>query len=226
MDELTLKGERYISSKRAAEMTGYTKDYVGQLCRAEKIDARLVGRNWYVNERSIFAHKKRGNVETSGNPASSGDRYSLLDEPVRYVTGSEIESPYYKKDPRPLIPTPMKPGRGREQESESASEQKADSPQKEHLEIPVKVAPKPEPTTVRHVPAFALQRSRQVSTPASTERVQEKRQSFLHALAIIVIVIGTISIFATLLVFEGAGQYERDVSGAAIYSSSVRMGDL
>lgn len=57
MHELLLDGKRYISSKRASEIATYSKDYVGQLCRAGKLDCRLVGRTWYVNERSIYSHK-------------------------------------------------------------------------------------------------------------------------------------------------------------------------
>jgi hypothetical protein len=50
MDELTLDDKAYLSSKRAAQVTGYAKDYVGQLCREGRVEARLVGRNWYVLE--------------------------------------------------------------------------------------------------------------------------------------------------------------------------------
>jgi hypothetical protein len=57
MTELTLDGKIYVSSKRAAEMTGYAKDYVGQLCREGRVDARLVGRNWYVLKSAIEDHR-------------------------------------------------------------------------------------------------------------------------------------------------------------------------
>lgn len=57
MDELTLDGETYVSTKRAAKITGYAKDYVGQLCREGRVNARLVGRNWYVLESSIKEHR-------------------------------------------------------------------------------------------------------------------------------------------------------------------------
>lgn len=57
MDELTLDNKKYLSSKQAAKVTGYAKDYVGQLCREGRIDARLVGRNWYVLESSILEHR-------------------------------------------------------------------------------------------------------------------------------------------------------------------------
>jgi hypothetical protein len=57
MEEITLDDKTYVSSKRAAKITGYAKDYVGQLCREGKVEARLVGRNWYVLESSIREHR-------------------------------------------------------------------------------------------------------------------------------------------------------------------------
>ncbi len=57
MDEITIEGKVYISSKQAAKITGYAKDYVGQLCREGRVDARHIGRNWYVLEDSIREHR-------------------------------------------------------------------------------------------------------------------------------------------------------------------------
>ena len=57
MDEITIDDKIYISSKRAAGITGYAKDYVGQLCREGRVEARLIGRSWYVLEDSIRKHR-------------------------------------------------------------------------------------------------------------------------------------------------------------------------
>ena len=57
MDELTIENQKYLSSKKSAKLTGYAKDYVGQLCREGRVEARLVGRNWYVLESSIMEHR-------------------------------------------------------------------------------------------------------------------------------------------------------------------------
>ena len=66
MNELTLDGKTYVSSKRAAEITGYAKDYIGQMCREGRVEARLVGRSWYVLESSLREHRfgKGGDTET------------------------------------------------------------------------------------------------------------------------------------------------------------------
>ncbi|MBU2220410.1 helix-turn-helix domain-containing protein, partial [Patescibacteria group bacterium] len=57
MEEITIEDKIYISSKQAAKITGYAKDYVGQLCREGRVEARLVGRSWYVLEDSIKEHR-------------------------------------------------------------------------------------------------------------------------------------------------------------------------
>lgn len=57
MDEITIGEKTYISSKQAAKITGYAKDYVGQLCREGRVEARLVGRNWYVLDTAIREHR-------------------------------------------------------------------------------------------------------------------------------------------------------------------------
>ena len=57
MNELIIQGKKYISSKHAAELTGYAKDYIGQLCREGYVEATMVGRSWYVLETSIMAHR-------------------------------------------------------------------------------------------------------------------------------------------------------------------------
>ncbi|MEK7157045.1 MAG: helix-turn-helix domain-containing protein [Patescibacteria group bacterium] len=57
MDEILIEEKKYVSSKQAAKMTGYAKDYIGQLCREGRVPARLVGRSWYVLESAIQDHR-------------------------------------------------------------------------------------------------------------------------------------------------------------------------
>jgi len=57
MNTIEIKGIEYVKASVIAENFGYTTDYVGQLCRGEKVDATLVGRTWYVNPDSIHDHK-------------------------------------------------------------------------------------------------------------------------------------------------------------------------
>jgi hypothetical protein len=58
MNSISIDGKSYSKATDIARELGYTADYVGQLCRARKVDAQLVGRSWYVSEESIRNHKK------------------------------------------------------------------------------------------------------------------------------------------------------------------------
>jgi len=52
-NELNFNNKKFLSSKRAGEIAGYTNDYVARLCRNGKIKGRMVGRTWYVEEESF-----------------------------------------------------------------------------------------------------------------------------------------------------------------------------
>jgi hypothetical protein len=54
---LLINGKEYVPSKEASKLSGYASDYVGQLCRAGKLDCTMVGRSWYVSRDSILKHK-------------------------------------------------------------------------------------------------------------------------------------------------------------------------
>ncbi len=56
-DTLILEGKTYISARRASKVISYAQDYIGQLCRAGKLDCRMVGRSWFVTEASLIAHR-------------------------------------------------------------------------------------------------------------------------------------------------------------------------
>lgn len=57
-DSIILQGKTYISARRAAKKINYAQDYVGQLCRAGKLDCTMIGRSWFVTEESLFAHRE------------------------------------------------------------------------------------------------------------------------------------------------------------------------
>ena len=51
-------GKQFISAARAAEMTRYNQDYVGQLARSGQILSRQIGNRWYIEQEGILKHKK------------------------------------------------------------------------------------------------------------------------------------------------------------------------
>lgn len=97
MDEILIEGKKYVSSKQATKLTGYAKDYIGQLCREGRVSARLVGRSWYVLETAIMDHRfgKKGDaaqtMEALPQTPSAKPIFSSAWEAPRYET-SETES--------------------------------------------------------------------------------------------------------------------------------------
>lgn len=86
-DSLAIDGKMYISSRRASEIAGYSKDYVGQLCRSGKLECRMVGRLWYVGEESLRKHQAetiKAN-QTSFRPA--GFVLAPLPQVARFAAG-------------------------------------------------------------------------------------------------------------------------------------------
>ncbi len=79
MVEVKIKQEgiNLISSTRAAQLSGYSQDYVGQLCRNGSIDCRRVLGEWRVNLESLLAYKKRFNPDFK--PAKSIEEVSNTD---------------------------------------------------------------------------------------------------------------------------------------------------
>ncbi|MDO8522878.1 MAG: hypothetical protein Q7S12_01150, partial [bacterium] len=78
MHEIFFDQEKYISVKKAASLTGYADDYIGQLCRLNKIKCRMVGHNWYVSESSILSYQKGiSYVEEPDENKISEKRYAL-----------------------------------------------------------------------------------------------------------------------------------------------------
>ncbi len=52
-DEIVIDGAVYLSASRAREISGYTSDYIGQMCREGRVEARRMGKSWFL-ERSSF----------------------------------------------------------------------------------------------------------------------------------------------------------------------------
>lgn len=95
MEELIIADQKYISSKRASEITGYAKDYIGQLCREGRVEARLIGRSWYVRDAAIKDHRfGLENAPTEVDTVKTmGD--STEDEPasLKYIADEAPEAP-------------------------------------------------------------------------------------------------------------------------------------
>ncbi|MDQ1299453.1 MAG: hypothetical protein QG636_121 [Patescibacteria group bacterium] len=108
MDEITIGDKTYVSSKQAAKITGYAKDYVGQLCREGRVEARLVGRNWYVLDSAIREHRfgKEDEVELVVKQEHAvTDRASTWQKP-QYVAETPVLVPEFSNKATETVGSP------------------------------------------------------------------------------------------------------------------------
>ena len=102
-----MAGKLYISSKRASEMSGYAKDYIGQLVRGGKLEAVRVGRAWFVLETSLKSHMGASVADTvlSENASPALPRRDVISK--LYHPGTILntwEQIKYHQDDSPIIP--------------------------------------------------------------------------------------------------------------------------
>ena len=92
-DNLILEDKIYISAKRVQELFGYTSDYVGQLCRSGKLECKMIGRSWFVTEKSIIDHRSNVNEilksKIKEKRKSSQKLYRTFNAPVSEAPVSE-----------------------------------------------------------------------------------------------------------------------------------------
>ena len=101
---VALDGKQYISAHRAAKVSGYSQDYIGQLARSAKINSRQVGNRWYVEQESLLAHKHEKDSLLASVQASS---VGIQKETV-YLKAKKDDEPLlsYFSDDKDLVPYP------------------------------------------------------------------------------------------------------------------------
>lgn len=91
-DQINLDGKEYTSSKRAAQLSGYTQDYVGQLARSAQIDAQRVNGLWYVFMDSLLGYKKTAEEYKPIPPMRKDDTQSTSDSIVTFEGRDYVSS--------------------------------------------------------------------------------------------------------------------------------------
>jgi hypothetical protein len=89
MKTVTVDGTIYTKAKDVADTFGYTSDYLGQLCRANKIDCQLVGRSWYVSIDSVEVHKQ--SKHPSASVSLSYSEFNTLELSANKDIASAVE---------------------------------------------------------------------------------------------------------------------------------------
>ena len=136
---ISLDGKDYISASRAAEMTGYHQDYVGQLAREGKVLSRQIGNRWYVERTGVVTHKKEkdrllGAVQAEAvGITRSAQRPSIRDESGPYFT--------YTNDTDDLLPLSSSPPDFSQAPEEPGTSLKGNAEQTPAIEnkIPIRV---------------------------------------------------------------------------------------
>ncbi len=110
-------GEEYIPTQKAAEITGYTQDYVGQLARGGEIAARKVGRRWYVGKAALLQHRTQkdsmlravqsdaSGVESSDDAKGTSTENGSAARKVRINLNFDIK--YLNEHGKPLLPSSL-----------------------------------------------------------------------------------------------------------------------
>ncbi len=98
-DVLVQNGKQFISSKVAAVRYGFTRDYIGQLCRGNKVSSQLIGRTWYVHEVSLKKYiAKTDELRRDGYRASK-----LITETPAQAGVPTLETPVIDETSKPKI---------------------------------------------------------------------------------------------------------------------------
>jgi len=215
---ISLDGKDYISAPRAAEITGYHQDYVGQLARTGKILSRQVGNRWYVERSGITAHKKEKDALLAAVQAEavgivrvdSSDTHTLPQEPFFTYT-NESSAPF------PLSSKVQEAG----EHNFSIQEESVETEHK----VPIRVMESNSSTVVRKVPAPEVARG---VPQAHMNRWSTlfTRLGLVSATIVVVVSVGYISFQKKDVLYALIG---KDAAPAlAVEASGVfsRMGDL
>lgn len=106
---VSFDGNGYISAARAAEITSYTQDYVGQLARSGAIDSRQIDGRWFIHKEDILRHKREKDEMLAAVQASSvgikRNTEPLVPENLVKSTLSDHDSYFvYSRDLKALLP--------------------------------------------------------------------------------------------------------------------------
>ena len=96
MEVITFDGKEYVKASVLAARFRYTPDYLGQLCRGKKVDARLVGRAWYINVESLNTHKDTRYKPLPKDETATTIRVNKTPAGPHYTTRIDVE-PILKK---------------------------------------------------------------------------------------------------------------------------------
>lgn len=107
--DLSFDGKVFISVNRASELTGYTQDYLGQLCRGGRVPSKMIGRTWYIDHDAVMAHKqnpKSRKAKIAQKPELKAVKNDILQDFLSFQEKLNYISPFkFEKDTSPILPS-------------------------------------------------------------------------------------------------------------------------
>lgn len=79
-----------LTSKEAAAFSGYSPDYVDQLCREGKVECRMIRDTWYIRKQSLLAHKNSAENATS-KPSENITRTKIVSGVVSSASTKSVK---------------------------------------------------------------------------------------------------------------------------------------
>lgn len=89
---IQIDGKEYITSNQASKLTGYSRDYIGQLVRKGKIVGMVMDRIMFISKESLDAYK----VVYGNNIGSKVQEKTLRDE-ISSNIRAELDKKYQRK---------------------------------------------------------------------------------------------------------------------------------
>ncbi len=138
---VSFDGRDYVSAQRAAKLTGYNQDYVGQLARTEKILSRQIGNRWFVDREGIVEHKRYNDSLLAAVQAESvGLAKNTPDTKQESGEATELHFNYFEEEVQPTPElTTQEPSEEEVEDSVITEDSSASEEADITTEIPIRV---------------------------------------------------------------------------------------
>jgi hypothetical protein len=102
---VVIAGKKYITTVRAAQMSSYAQDYIGQLVRAKKVDSVNMRGRWYVHLDSLLSYIQAQENNALQNTIAKTGFVTPSPSLKRQVPVSHQSPLRYEQDTSDLFPT-------------------------------------------------------------------------------------------------------------------------
>lgn len=76
--EIILEGKKFLSLKKSTELSNYHSDYLGRLARSGKLEGRLVGLKWFIEEKALNKFIAAKNILPARQQGGSDSRPEII----------------------------------------------------------------------------------------------------------------------------------------------------